>query len=439
MAEYEVTVVDIAQRRNEIDGKVGGSNVERPFYQLRNRPYNLKVIQIDLRLPVYRMENYRTQTRQLAYIRREGLPENFFSAGQEDIEAQQAQHDMLSELAEEGLGETVVAISTVLGQDRQQTEPLLITHDGVVVNGNRRLAGMREMYQGNPEAYAAFATIDVMVLPSDVTQKELKEVEFKLQMQRETRLPYEWQDKALAVRDLSALGVSKREIQTLMRLEREAEVAAMLDQLQEAETYLAEYLQKPKQYELVQDHDQIFGDLQSALGKKQGAEKEVARRIGHVMAKNRASFGSRVYDYKAAFGNKCIQVVERLARRRGVEFDMLSGDNVGEEDIFGATGGGDPYAPVRDLLRNPEESESLAKDIKEIYDAIKVEERDTEIGRKAERSVQRANTLLNEASLDQADPGTYAAIQSQLNAIILRAEELLTEVDRLESRAASDE
>ncbi|HEX8454370.1 MAG TPA: hypothetical protein VF647_19980 [Longimicrobium sp.] len=385
------------------------------------------------------MENYRTQTRQLAYIRREGLPDTFFSAGQEDVEAQQAQHEMLADLAKEGMGETVVAISTVLGQDRQQTEPLLITHDGIVVNGNRRLAGMREMHLENPEAYAAFATIDVMVLPSDVTQKELKEVEFKLQMQRETRLPYEWQDRALAVRDLFNQGVSKREIQSLMRLEREAEVGAMLDQLQEAETYLEEYLEKPKQYELVQDHDQLFGDLQAALARKQGAEKEVARRIGHVMAKNRASFGSRVYDYKAAFGNKCMQVVERLARRRGIEFDTTSTNGSEEEDIFGATGDGDPYAPVRDLLRNPDESASLATDIKEIYDSMRVEERDTEIGRKAERSVQRANTLLNEVNLEQADPGTFAAIRSQLNAVVARAEELLTDVGRLETRMGSVE
>jgi hypothetical protein len=426
MASYQVAVVDLAERRAEIDGKVAASTDRRPFYMLRNRVEQLPVIRASLRLPVYRMENYRTQTRQLARIRKDGLPPNFFSAGQEDVEAQQAQHEIVYELASHGLGDTVMAITTALGQDRQQTEPLIVTREGVVVNGNRRLAAMREMYQEDQESFGSFANLDLTVLPAGVTQTELKEVEFRLQMQRQTLLPYEWQDRALAVRDLRERGVTRREIQSLMRLEKEAEVAALLDQLQEAEVYLEEYLQKPTQYEQVAEHEQLFGDLQAALARKSGPEKEVARRIGHVMAKHSRTFGSRVYDYKAAFGTKCAQVVERLAERRGIE---LRQGGEGDEDIFGDNGTGDPFAQVRDLLKDPAESETLAAEIKEIYDEIKEEDRETEIGRKAERAVQRANALLNEVSLDQADPETYRSIRSQLGAIIARAEGLLTDVE----------
>jgi hypothetical protein len=54
------------------------------------------------------------------------------------------QHGILSKLAREG-GDTITPIITELERTKQ-TEPIFIIPSGVVVNGHRRLAAMRDLY-----------------------------------------------------------------------------------------------------------------------------------------------------------------------------------------------------------------------------------------------------------------------------------------------------
>src|SRR5207249_750042 len=122
--------------------------------------------------------------------------------GQEDEEAQRAQHTILVGFAESGKGESVIPIKTALSKDAEQTEPLLLTREGVVVNGNRRLAAMRELFRENSTQFARFCSVRVLILPEGITADELRRIEVRLQMTPQTLLPYEWVAEALAVRDL---------------------------------------------------------------------------------------------------------------------------------------------------------------------------------------------------------------------------------------------
>jgi hypothetical protein len=122
---------------------------------------SLSVITLDIGLPIYRMANGRTQTDQLAYIADAKSDPTFFSAHEEDVAAQRAQHKILSILADTGT-ESIMPISEELGRTGQ-TEPILITPAGVVVNGNRRLAAMRELYASGD--HPKFETVECEVLP----------------------------------------------------------------------------------------------------------------------------------------------------------------------------------------------------------------------------------------------------------------------------------
>ena len=117
-------------------------------------------------------------------------------AFEENQETQQAQHDILDRFSKEGTT-SIIPIATILGEGRQ-TEPILITAAGVVVNGNRRSAAMREHYATVEATYSSFSHINCKVLPAAATDKEIKEIEIRLQMQPETRLPYTWVNEALA-------------------------------------------------------------------------------------------------------------------------------------------------------------------------------------------------------------------------------------------------
>jgi hypothetical protein len=161
------------------------------------------------------------------------------------VSAQRVQHEILIEFANRGRGESVIPIMQKLRQDRRQMESLLVTSTGVVVNGNRRLAAMRELFADEPGSYP-FQLVEVAVLPKSVTPPDLKKIEFQLQMQQETKLPYDWAIQCLSVRELAESGVSQEEIQHMMRLTRVEDIQAMINRLNEAEMYLSDYLQTPE-------------------------------------------------------------------------------------------------------------------------------------------------------------------------------------------------
>ena len=195
MGLYTVNVEDIVTRENTIAHKIQNPIRREPFYQAGPETLDLPVIQLDINLPVYRMANWRTRTRQLEHVHRQGLAADYFQSGEEDVVPQRAQHELLIEFAKRGRGESIIPILTKLKADRKQMETLLVTSTGVVVNGNRRLAAMRELFAEDPAGYP-FQSIQVAVLPASITAPELKKIEFQqCQLQcfhLESGLPRNW-------------------------------------------------------------------------------------------------------------------------------------------------------------------------------------------------------------------------------------------------------
>src|SRR5690606_543768 len=102
----------------------------------------------------------RTQTEQLAHIAETNSPESYFEAGQDNEEAQQAQHNILRGFANATAGSVKPIIEEL--ERTKQTEPIMITPSGVVVNGNRRLTAMRELYAERKAEFPSFAEVECM-------------------------------------------------------------------------------------------------------------------------------------------------------------------------------------------------------------------------------------------------------------------------------------
>ena len=108
----------------------------------------MSIYRVPLDLPRYRLNNMRTMAMQEERQKIDGLEDDFFSADPESDNVQKIQHELLSELTSEaGLDERFEQTHVT------QNEPLILTYDGVVANGNRRLTCWRNLYHNEPDKY----------------------------------------------------------------------------------------------------------------------------------------------------------------------------------------------------------------------------------------------------------------------------------------------
>lgn len=251
MAGYQVNTSPQHERKDTIAALAAKPVCgEQPTYDVyEGQRTMLPVIRLPLDLPVYRMANARTQTAQLAFIAEKKLAVDFFEAGQDNEEAQQAQHDILKGYAHATAGSIKPIIDEL---DRtKQTEPIMVTPSGVVVNGNRRLAAMRELYCERKSDFPTFAEVECMVLPP-LTEDQIDDIETRLQERPETKLPYSWINETLKIRRQLQQKTKKESDIADIRRKTVGDIRKALSALNYAEIYLRDWCGSPNDYRLVE-------------------------------------------------------------------------------------------------------------------------------------------------------------------------------------------
>lgn len=415
---YKIQITAPVNRSATIASKVVASTDKREFYGFRNRRHNLPLIQVPIGLPVYRMENFRTFTDQRDYIATEGKKANYFSAGQESEEAQQAQHQLLYRLALKGKADSVVPVSDVLEAEGQR-EPLLITAGGVVVNGNRRLAALRELYEQGSK-FSHFSHIDVLVLPADATVEEIVDIEANLQARPETKLDYDWIGEAQLISRLVNLGRSPKAVADQLG-RKEKDIRYAIQTLAEADLYLKEAPGTQGSYsEIREDAEQLFGDLPKLLEGKSEAMKEASRVIAWTLYQNKGRLEGRLYDYNAAIGTLADNVLDRVADELGIvtEPDVDDGDE--DADDFAIDIGDEPqttsFGGVIEALKAPDNDAAIEALIEAAQAEIQLD-KGQRSGGAALKSVQQAHTKLASIDISRADKSTIPKVSKQLDAI----------------------
>jgi hypothetical protein len=423
---YKTNTRPAHERREIIIKGVEASKETHSFYEYQNKRMDLPVIRLDISVPLYRMANYRTRTAQLKFIHNHKKTSDFFLAGQENESAQQAQHDILVIFAKQGRAASVSPIIEEL-ETEEQREPLLITTGGVVVNGNRRLAAMRELFTQHPNEFRRFSHVDCVVLPENVTSDEIREIEVRLQMRPETKLPYDWVNESIAIQDLLQSGKKIEHIADLMK-KKKKDIERAARALTEAEIYLKDWLRKPGEYQYVEDAEQFFNDLAKALVGKQGETLEASRRIAWALISNPEKLSRRVYDYNFAFNKRTDEVISSLADRLGVELTVQQDDDgpdSGDLDIdLDDYDSETSLDPLIELFDDPSQRQTITDELINVCHHIMEQDRQGEIGRHALLTVQSANSKLQETDLTKADPNTYDSIETQLDSVIQRATKL---------------
>lgn len=445
MAVFEIDVTSKAMREHQIAQKAAATTNFEDNYQVNvGQPTRLPVIVLPIGLPVYRMSNGRTQTHQWAHVTQNQLGKDFFVLGEENEVAQKAQHRILVALAKQGSD----SVSPILGELEKygQNENILITPSGVVVNGNRRLAAMRELFaKGDKNSYR-FETVKCAVLSSGMTAIDLDLLETRLQMAPETKLDYSWVNEALKMKKLQDDGTGHKQIARNMNRQQRT-VKKALAALDTVEIYLNDWRNEPYQYDLVEKGQQFFGDLPEVLSGLSGIELELSRSM------NFAAYDSdrkgRLYSYKDVFKNHHEDLKTRLLE------DMESLDTNGFMDTIEAEdesqGWKDPLpfelhptkserdqnSRLSSLFRTEGGKALASQAISASLNSIQNRNKGAEIGATAFRLVGDALDNLEQVDLSDANPNTYRGMQVKLDEIVKRSTKLkskLVDIQFVKSR-----
>jgi hypothetical protein len=368
------------------------------------RPAPVVTLPIDALL--FRANNGRLMVRQRRYVNERGLPPDYFEAGEAAAEVQALLQGLLAELARD----PAAPLYDELRRAETQIEVLLVTADGVTINGNRRLAAMRELLDADPLRFAAFARVDVVVLPEDAAAADIEMVEATLQMAPETKLAYGWLDRRLKLRrQRDVLGIPLASICEGYRIGDPAQVAVELRQLALAERYLREYCGLPEEYGLIAADEALFAALEATLGGLQGTMAELWRLVGFALIRAAAELGidaGRYFPFRPAQPAYAARV---MLHRLGADKEFWPSRS--EEESHEPLGESDQRLIVASLDRADRHLADAAH-IARLFDQILHEHRHApgpQIAINQMRSLNRTLRRLNAASLSAAQARELAA------------------------------
>lgn len=421
-----ITVLPLSERTAKIELEKASAQRNQRFYEFRNESNDLPVIRLSIDTPIYRVANYRTNILQLRWVKMKGLNANFFSAGQENESVQKVQHDFLWDLAQTEK-ESIKSIVETL-QEEQQRDPLLITATGIVVNGNRRLAAMRELN---------FTHVDCMVLPTSANEDDLRDIEVRLQMTPETRLEYGWINECIAIKDLKDHGRSIETIGGLMRLDPPSKVKEKIQMLTEIDLYLRDWKNAETDYDQLSDAEEIISQVAKRINKKDGVSKEIARHIAWILLDQRGGEG-RIYDLRETTGSLMDSVVEKLREVYSNEINI--GSNVNEEGLEidlqeDSDQGGTNDQQVVNFLNTFKGNDIKQQDIINVCRVVIEAKKNIDRGNAALKAVTDAHTKLIEVDLTNANSSTYPGVRKQLEMIEQRIAFLKSELIKYETKS----
>ncbi len=162
-----------------------------------------------------------------------------------------------------------------------QLDPGIITHDGAVINANRRMAILHELFEETKDS--KYEYLLVARLPPDVGERDLWKIEAGLQFGRQYRLEYGGVNELIKLREGEKQNLSDKEISiALAGRYTEKAVRDKLDTLKLIDSYL-KFINKKGQYNLIVEQrslekfNSLYSNVIKQLKKKHGIDgKEIA-------------------------------------------------------------------------------------------------------------------------------------------------------------------
>ena len=150
--------------------------------------------QVDLEVTWVRLStlNHRTRSEQMRIAHQLDRPD-LFTADPNGEEAQTQQNRILA--GQEGFDDIKADL-----MERGQQQPAVVTAEGVLINGNRRTAALRSLFEDLDHQPSRYITC--LVLPADANLREMVDLETELQIAREFKEHYTWVNEALLIEEI---------------------------------------------------------------------------------------------------------------------------------------------------------------------------------------------------------------------------------------------
>lgn len=267
---------------------VGKNEGSYPLF-FRGTLSDYKIFKVSIEMPVYRLSNGRTIARQREYVVRKKVASDFFIKDPESIEALDAQHELLCDLAkDEGLLNYFKQPQTV------QDEPIIIDDNGYIINGNRRICAMRMLLESNNKQYAKYEYVRVIILP-DCSEDDIIRLEARLQTQPDIKADYSWIAEALLYKNqMDLYGYDYNRLARIHGKDK-TEIQTLNDIVEYADEYLSSR-GKPDQYSLIEKNREAFTQLRryrKNFSKTQ--DKDIFKELVYSFIDNPADAPGRIY------------------------------------------------------------------------------------------------------------------------------------------------
>lgn len=227
----------------------------------------LPAVEVDISWVRFSTLNHRTRAEQEREIIDSGRPD-LFTADPLGPEAQSKQYEILC--AQEGFSDLKADV-----RERGQQHPAIITADGILINGNRRAAAMRSLFEEN---YLKAKYIRCLVLPEDATKEEIIDLEAELQIAREFKQDYSWINEALLIQELYDRE-GKNFDRVAKRMHRKVgDVREMYDKIQQVQQLVA-LSQGARHLVDFTENESAFDELAKHVRNKTPKEKEAVRSV----------------------------------------------------------------------------------------------------------------------------------------------------------------
>jgi hypothetical protein len=376
------------------------------------------VFHVSVELPKYRLDNTRTLALQEQYVYSHNLSEDFFSEVESD-QVQEIQHSLLKTLIKSADKEKDLI---KYFSDNTQTEPLILTHDGFVISGNRRLCAFRELLEEDYERFKHFSQVRVVVLPN-LDSDKIDQIEDYLEQQVDIKEPFSWISRAMGYRRrMQKYNYSDQRLADITGVKKN-QINSLIEKLEMADRYL-ESIGKPKDYNQVDKDEFAFEKIINCIQKDKGsiARKNTFEKIAFLSIKNKGTIADRMYKNIPVIYQSQQLIYNDIGQEFEDELKEIKNQESSNSSLNSLELFADEATYVSKLLDNPKAEEKIIEivsDRVEQYFALEREKKKKtsvlEKIIKAHTSLIEANSLVSDVSNKSGVAEQVANIEKQLS------------------------
>ena len=227
----------------------------------------LPVVELPIDWVRFSTLNHRTSAERRRAAVQAGQP-HLFSSDPLGEPAQKAQYEIL--MAQPGFDELRKDL-----HERHQQEPAVITADGVLINGNRRAAALKDIHDRDNRSGKY---IRCLVLPSDASIQELVALETELQVAQDYKQDYSWVNEGLLIEELyENNNRSFKSVASMMR-RKPIEIRKDYEAIQQV-NQLVELSNGSRLHVEFEDNQSAFSEMSQHIRNKETAEREGVRAV----------------------------------------------------------------------------------------------------------------------------------------------------------------